>query len=366
MNSKGLLLLDGSYGEGGGQILRTALLFSLLTGIPFKMVNIRKGRPKPGLKPQHLHILKALLRFTESVVSGAEPGSTEILFHPGTIKGGKVILDFRTAGSITLFLQTVLPVSFFALSPLHLEVRGGTDVPMSMTWDYFKEVLLPTVSPFGGKVEATLMRRGFYPRGGGEVRLKVTPCYKRRNHESLHGFLKRLRALQGGLDLESGGNLKRVLFYSTASRHLKERKVAERQVEGARRAIEQILDTEVEAFINYEDALSPGSSFLAVAVMERSRLGADSLGKLGKRAEDVGREAVQSLMRDLEKGVPVDSHLADNLIPWLALFGGKIRVPYWTSHLKTNIWVTEQFLGSIFDEERNLIAVSRLPGRSNA
>lgn len=207
---KKLLMIDASYGEGGGQILRTALILSLLTDTPFKMINIRKGRKRSGLKPQHLHIIRTITRLSRSSVEGASQGSQEITFSPGTIEGGKFDIDFHTAGSITLFLQTILPVSFFANSPVLLRVRGGTDVPMSMTWDYFEKVFLPIVSPYVRNVKAKLIRRGYYPKGGGEVEIKVTPYFTRKSGESVKNFLLRLKNSKRGLILDKKSQTKEI------------------------------------------------------------------------------------------------------------------------------------------------------------
>jgi RNA 3'-phosphate cyclase len=351
------LRIDGSYGEGGGQILRTALLLSLLTGRPFEMFNIRKGRSKPGLKPQHLHILKALQVITESTVEGATQGSLKIFFKPGPIKGGDLRISFGTAGSIPLFLQTILPIGFFADRTLRIDVEGGTDVPMSMTLDYTRYVIVPLLAHYAKSVRIDVMERGYYPKGGGRVRVTVEPMFSRGSYRSFDHFMSDLRIKSPPLLLHPFEVIREVRVYSVASELLRSRKVAERQLEGALEVLKEEFGKKVRKEVRYERSRSPGCSILVVAIGERSRMGGDAIGKPGKPAEEIGREAASNLLKDLDKG-SVDSHLGDNLVPWLALFGGRIKVPKWTNHLNTNIWITEQFLGPVFKKEGSLITVT--------
>ncbi len=356
---KNHLSIDGSYGEGGGQILRTALFLSLITKKPFKMYNIRRGRKKPGLKPQHLHIVKTLEVLTSSKAVGASPGSLEISFYPGEIRGGSITVDFKTAGSITLFLQTLLPVIFFAQRRTTLRVRGGTDVPMSMTWDYFEKVFLPLVKGYAEKVNTKVIRRGYYPKGGGEVEIEVTPRYRFKENGN---FVTSLRESSDRIDLVEDSPIKEIRIFSVASIHLKNRKVSERQLDGASEVLKGKVRAPIRGKTSYEPSLSPGSSILIFGIREKACLGADGIGKLGKRAEDVGREAALFFLKELEKGAPIDSHLSDNLVPWLALFGGRIRIPGKTKHFETNIWITEKFLGKTFRirDEGNTLLVETL------
>ncbi|MDQ3247622.1 MAG: RNA 3'-terminal phosphate cyclase, partial [Chloroflexota bacterium] len=143
-----MLTLDGAHGEGGGQILRTALVLSLLTGQPFRIERIRQGRTPPGLKPQHVYILKALLQMSDARAEGVKPGASSLTFQPGTLRGGVYHLEIGTAGAIPLFLQTILPAALFAPSPIMLTVTGGTDVRGAMTMDFWQAVLLPFLQPY--------------------------------------------------------------------------------------------------------------------------------------------------------------------------------------------------------------------------
>jgi RNA 3'-terminal phosphate cyclase (ATP) len=169
------VLIDGAVGEGGGQMLRTSLTMSAVTGMPFRMVNIRAKRNEPGLKRQHLTCVKAAAEICGAVVEGAEPKSQEITFKPGAIRAGKYRFEIGTAGSVTLVAQTILPVLLCADEPSEVVITGGTHVPMSPSWDFFVRTYLPQLRAMGAEVEATLTRYGFYPAGGGEVTLTIQP-----------------------------------------------------------------------------------------------------------------------------------------------------------------------------------------------
>ncbi len=174
-----MLNLDGSYGEGGGQILRTSLSFSALLGAPVKIERIRAGRPKPGLRPQHLTAVRALARITGAEVAGAELHSQELTFKPRAPKPGHYLFDVAeksgSAGSVTLIAQTLLPPLLQGGRPSTLILKGGTHVPWSPTAHYLIHVFIPALARLGAPVTMTLERWGWYPRGGGEVRLSLAP-----------------------------------------------------------------------------------------------------------------------------------------------------------------------------------------------
>ncbi|HEC95361.1 MAG TPA: RNA 3'-phosphate cyclase, partial [Thermoplasmatales archaeon] len=170
-----MMEIDGSYGEGGGQILRTAVALSLITNQPVTVTRIRARRPNPGLRAQHVTAIRTLQSISNAEVDGLSVGSPQVSFHPGVIKGGSYTFDVGTAGSITLVFQTLLLASLAASQPLQLHVKGGTDVKWSPSWDYFANVFLPLVSHIGVKAEVNLKRRGFYPAGGGEAFIPIHP-----------------------------------------------------------------------------------------------------------------------------------------------------------------------------------------------
>ena len=251
------LKIDGSTGEGGGQIVRLALFLSLIKGIPIEIFNIRRGRRKPGLKRQHLHVIKALEAITRSRCQGARLGSQAIRFFPGPIQGGQARVEFGTAGSIPLFLQTLLPVALFVSDPVELTIEGGTDVPMGPTMEFIRHLYLPFLRPLAHRLEIKVIRRGFYPVGGGEVLLVCHPIMARDSlsWEELLDRLASLGPLKPGLtETPTAGGV------SVASSSLKERKVAHRQAQKASRILASSMGLEPSLDIVYQPSPSPGSA----------------------------------------------------------------------------------------------------------
>ncbi len=331
-----LLKIDGSMGEGGGQIIRLALFLALIKGTPIEVFNIRLGRRRPGLKRQHLHVIRALETITQSRCEGARLGSQTVRFFPGRLKGGKARVDFGTAGSIPLFLQTLLPVALFASSPVDLTVIGGTDVPMGPTMEFIRHLYLPLLRPLAHRLELKVVRRGFYPRGGGEV---LFHCHPRFSREGLspEDFLETLRG-EGPLVMGTPGP-PRAGIVSVASSSLKERHVAHRQARQAERILEEKLRLKPRVEILYQPSPSPGSAITLWFRDPQRTLGADALGARGKPSEKVAQEAAGKLLEELASGAQVDRHLADHLVPWVGLLGGWLRVSRITPHLETVMWL---------------------------
>ncbi|MBD3361402.1 RNA 3'-terminal phosphate cyclase [Candidatus Woesearchaeota archaeon] len=361
-----MLKLDGNYGEGGGQIVRNALALSCITRKPFEINKIRQGRKKSGLKAQHLHCIKALEKLCNAKAEGAKLGSDYLKFYPGEIKGGKLEIDIGTAGSTTLLLQAVLLPSFFAAKPATLRIKGGTNNPWSMPIEYLQEVFVPHVAKFCEKINAKLIKRGHYPKGGGEIEIKIKPKYKLNDYLNFEEFW---RVLQENKHINSTekGYLISIKGVSHASKQLENKQVAERQAKAAKQILSKYCDT-IHITKEYCDTLSIGTGITLWAIYSRQkddintenpiRLGGDALGERGKLAEKVGEEAAKMLLRAMQSGAPVDKHLGDNLIPWMALFKpSKIKVQEITNHLRTNIYTTERFLGKLFkiDETKKTI-----------
>jgi len=305
-----LIEIDGSFGEGGGQILRYSLAISAITGRGVRIYNVRAKRDNPGLQRQHLTAVNALATITRARVSGAEIGSTEVVFEPQGIYGGEYYFDIGTAGSITLVLQSLLPVLAFASSPSKIRIRGGTDVPWSPTYDYFANVFIPTLERLGYRVSMKLIRRGHYPRGGGEVYVEIL--------NSPRGF-EPINLTERGKVLEIRGRSHAVKL----PRH-----VAERQ---ARSAVERLRSLGIDTHINIDiesyppekdPHLGPGSGISLWAISERSILGSDSIGARDKRAEEVGEKAARTLFEDLSTGAALDRYLSDMIIPYLLFSNG--------------------------------------------
>lgn len=362
-----MIELDGSFGEGGGQIIRTALALSVLTQQPFHATRIRQGRKDAGLKMQHLHCIKALQKLTGAEVVGAELGSTELTFKPKPLKGKNLAVDIETAGSITLFLQAVLLPCCFADKPIKIEVFGGTDVAWSMPMDYFANVLVPHLNRWAD-IKVQLEKRGYYPKGNGRVVVRVKPRTSINDFDSPEQFIKKLREQGPLLDLTEQHNLIQVKGVSHASKNLEEKKVAERQSSAAKQELAR-LKCPTSTRVEYSETPSTGSGITLWAVFSKNKddidagnpiiIGADALGEKGVPAEQVGKQAAQNLLESINSKAPVDKHMVDNLVPWMALFTpSTVRAQEITSHAMTNIYVVEKFLPVKFDVQQNLVRSS--------
>lgn len=322
--------IDGGYGEGGGQILRSALTLSSITKRHIEIHNIRKGRKNPGLQPQHLTSLLAAQKITSADISGAELGSQNLRFLPKGIQGGIYSFDVSekkgSAGSVTLVLQTILLPLSLAIRGSNIGIIGGTHVPWSPPFQYIVHIFLPAVKRIGLDFRLTLERWGFYPKGGGKVEAEVLPA---------RSF--------SAIDIRERGGLKRIWGVSAASNL--PRSIAERQRDSAvtilkGRGFAPQIDI-VEA-----PSIGQGTFLIIVAEFENSIAGFSSLGQRGRRAEEVGGEAAIAFLDFYQSGAALDPYLADQLLPYLAIAKGEsiITTSRISRHLLTNIWVIEQFI----------------------
>jgi RNA 3'-terminal phosphate cyclase (ATP) len=325
-----MIEIDGSFGEGGGQIVRTAVALSAVTGKPVHIRKIRQGRPKPGLAAQHACALAALADLCDARTSGIAPGSSEISFSPGRIRGGRHRVEIGTAGSITLLMQCLLPALLRADAPATLEVQGGTDVQWAPTVDYFAHVFLPALTSFGVNVGLELRQRGYYPRGQGSVLLKVEPAELKAAH-----FVK-----------NEADSVRGISHCSNLPEH-----VAARQADSAEQAL---AGAGYSARIDRE-ALRLPSMGSGITLWSGFK-GASSLGERGLPAEKVGRRAAEEMIIELSSAASVDLHLADQLIVYLAQAGGSCSVREVSLHTKTNIWTVGQILDARMEirEEKGL------------
>ncbi|HII17231.1 TPA: RNA 3'-terminal phosphate cyclase [Candidatus Woesearchaeota archaeon] len=351
-----LIEIDGNFGEGGGAIIRTALALSALTGKGFTAHDIRKGREKPGLKSQHLHCIRALQELCSAKATDAYLGSGEITFVPGLLRGKDITIDIETAGSVTLLLQSLLLPAAFSQKKVKMTLIGGTEVRWAMPCDYLKEVVLPQLqcyASFGMKI----CSRGYFPRGGGKVELAVAPRYPLTEGKMGIESIMTLRKLNLRKELLEQQRLLHIRGVSHASSHLAKGRVAERQADSARKTLKEVFSCPVVIEETYAYAASPGSGITLWAVFSKdedyihplnpTRLGSDALGEKGRMAEVVGKEAALSLIGEIDSGAPVDSHLADNLLPWIAIFGGSFSTSEITGHTRSNAYVIEKFLGAV-------------------
>jgi len=331
-----LIYIDGSFGSGGGQVLRTAVGLSALLHKPVSIQNIRIKRPNPGLQEQHLQAIKAVAQVCQGELKGAYLGSTSIEFYPSKIIPGNYNIKIATAGSVSLLLQALLLPSSQGSFSFHIK-GGGTYGKWSPPISYLLSVFLPLISQMGYKVKVKVLREGFYPRGGAEVVV---------NTEKANFF---------PLYLLKPGKVREIRGVSVASRNLQKRKVAERQRDSAWKILKQRGFKKVNIEIEYVSSSSCGSGINLVAITEHSLLGGNALGERGKKAEEVGEEAARNLLLEL-KGA-VDRYAGDQLLPYLAFGGGQIRVSEVTDHLLTNAWVIEKFLPVKIHIEKDIVKI---------
>lgn len=326
-----MIEIDGSYGEGGGAILRHALALSAYTGTPVSVVRIRAGRDVPGLRPQHLKSVEALGAICGARVTGATLGSSQLTFVPGTLRPGRYQFDIGTAGATTLLLQTLLLPCLLGAGSFEFGLIGGTDVPYSPPTDYLANVMLPALRGFGNSVVAAV-RRGYYPKGGGKLGARIDGGAGARSPFTLidSGVIREIRGL------------------SHASGSLSGRRVAERQADAAHQLLDQ-LGHPIDIKIEYSETQSPGSGITLWAESANGTvLGSSALGARAKVADEVGREAANELLSELRSGGAVDRHLADQLIPYLAIAGGVIRTSDVSDHTRTAIYVVQEMLTTEF------------------
>jgi len=343
------LEIDGSYGEGGGQILRTAAALSIVTQRPIRVFNIRAKREKPGLQTQHLEGLKAAAELCNGKLVGAKIGSTEISFAPGKISKGGIRIEIPTAGSIGLILQVLQLACSKAPFPIEIEVRGGADFgKFAPPLLYLKNVILPYLSKMGYESELHTLKSGFYPKGGADTKIILRP-------PDLPELLPLNLVDQGSAESIS------ISGVSVAANQLKERRVAERQAAAAAEQIKKKFGKEPKIETRYVEAENPGSGIvLWIRTESGAILGSDSVGELKVTAERVGQQAARELIEDFETGACVDRHAADQLLPYMALAGkSAIKVAQITPHVETNIWAIEKFLPAKFavDRKERIISV---------
>ena len=364
-----MIHIDGSYGEGGGQIIRTAVALSAVTGNEVIISNIRRNRPKPGLKAQHMSAIRTAADMTGARISGLKSGSTELTFSPGGstsggIPGGYYKIDIGTAGSITLLLQCLMPVASTAQEPVSLDITGGTDVAWSPPIDYMAHVLLPVLAAMGLECSIELYKRGYYPRGGGRVTTIIHPSALRSvelgkgkemdTNNEIGKENKNEKEKEIGSEMgkkKEPCTVSGISHSSNLPPH-----VARRQADAAAAALEKAgysssIDTRLSNFPSTGSGITLWCGYT----------GGSALGKRGLPAEKVGKAAAREIITELGSGAVVDVHLADQLIPYIGLAGGgSFTVREVSGHTRTNIWVVEQFLGVEFriEEKKDVFKIS--------
>ena len=340
-----MLTIDGSLGEGGGQVLRSSLALSMVTGQPVKLTKIRAKRSKPGLMRQHLTSVNAAAEVSGAKVDGAELRSREITFRPAAVQGGEFTFRIGTAGSTGLVLQTVLPALLCATERSTVVIEGGTHNPTSPPFDFLDRAFLPLVNQLGPRVSATLERPGFYPAGGGRILVTVEPTESLRSLELLErGKLRdrRLRAIVA---------------------HLPEH-IGERECSKVVRGLQ--WPEKIGEVVSMDDSLGPGNALIAELEFERLTEVFVAFGEQGKKAERVGQEVLTQLRRYLKCDAPIGEYLTDQLLLPLAIGaaqgtgGGAFRTLGLSQHSRTHIDVIREFLdvdSQTVNHDRNDIEV---------
>jgi RNA 3'-terminal phosphate cyclase (ATP)/RNA 3'-terminal phosphate cyclase (GTP) len=319
--------IDGSYGEGGGQLLRNACALAALSGEELRLFNIRARRDPPGLAPQHLMAVRAVGELCGAEVEGLTLRSQEIRFHPGRLRAGEFRFDVGTAGSIPLVLQACLPVTFACGAPVRLHVSGGTDVRAAPPLDYLRFVFLPLLARLGLHARVEAMRRGYYPRGGGEVEVAVEP-----------GAPSPLRLESAGTLEELGG----VAHVANLPLHIVERMQAT-----AARLLARYGPVHIEPqALRPDRAIGPGGAIVVWARFANTVLGGAEVAQRGVPAERIASNAAEALAVELEAGATLDRHACDQLLVYLARARGasSFLVRELTSHARTMLWLLQQFL----------------------
>lgn len=306
-----MIEIDGSYGEAGGQIIRTSLALSAITQKPVEITDIRAKRDNPGLAMQHLTGAKAVRNVCRGNLEHAELGSKILVFNPGEIVGGKYEFNIGTAGSVTLVAQTILPILLHAEKESEIRIIGGTHVMKSPGYDYFEKVFLPGISRFGIETKSRMIRVGYFPKGGGIMDIKVRPskpkgCVNWLSEERIQAII-RLSGLPNSIAI-------------------REKKIF-------------VQDDIHDIRISEDESYSVGNAVTAW----RGLRGSYVLGEKGKRAEIVAKEALESLKRETGD---VDIHLADQLLLYGALAEGRTEysTTELTEHLRTNAYIISRFM----------------------
>lgn len=328
-----MIKIDGAQGEGGGQILRSSVALSAITGKPVTVTNIRAGRKKSGLKRQHVTAVRAAARLCNAELDGVEPGSSELTFRPSDIVGGDVQFQMGTAGSTTLVLQTVLPILLHADAPSTVTLEGGTHNPFAPPFDFLQKAYLPQLAKMGANVKATLHRAGFYPAGGGRLEVNVQPLTAFEPLELMdRGKLvkRRVRALVSNLPDSIG----------------------KRECDVIRRKFQW---TEECCTVEEVDSPGPGNVIFVELHFENVTEVFVAFGQKQRRAEQVARDLARQVKRYISSEVPVGEYLADQLMLPMALGqakgtgGGQYRTFPLSDHSTTHINIIREFLSVEID-----------------
>ncbi len=324
-----MIMIDGSFGEGGGQIVRSSLTLAAVTGQAFSIYNVRAGRDRPGLRRQHMTAVRAVAEICNARFDGAEVGSTHLTFEPDKIRGGNFVFDIATAGSTTLLLQAVLPALLLAEGPSTIQLRGGTHNRFAPPFEFIEKAFLPLVCRMGPGVSARIERHGFYPAGGGRLVVRVEPAKAPKPFELIERGTSKGRTVRA--------------LVANLPRHIGDRQCRQvRRGDGWDRARPEVVEIGVSA--------SAGNVLLLEVEFQRVTEVFVAFGERGLRAEQVARAALRESKEYLKSDVPVGKYLADQLMLPLGISahlghgGGCFRTLSLSRHSMTHLELLQKFL----------------------
>lgn len=328
-----MLEIDGSRGEGGGQMVRTSVAMSTVTGVPVHLTRIRENRPTNGLSKQHVAAVKAVARMANSEIEGCGIGSSDLLFRPGNEQEYDIDVNISSAGSISLVLQAMILAARNHKRRLNVDICGGTNVMWAPPIDYYSALLFPMMKRMGISADVKIVNRGFYPQGGGRVLTTIDPM----------GSIK-------PLNLDSLGELKRIRGICFFQR------LADRIPEALMKSCRQILSPEADVDISLQETEgdSRGAGIVLVAEYENGMLGSNALSARGMSPEKSGRDAAKDLLNEMKSGSTIDVHTADQVLPYMAMAEGEssFTVSRISRHLLSQMDTLESFLDVKFGVER--------------
>lgn len=334
-----MIEIDGSI--GGGSVVRLSVGLSIATGESVKIINIRQSRPNPGLRHQHLAGVNAAGVLSNAKITENKLGSKTLTFSPSSLQKDKINVKIPTAGSIGLVLQTLQLALTKASDTVEIEIHGGATAGKWAPPAYFmKHINFSILEMFGYKASLNIRKHGFYPKGGAFINAEFYPQKMKR------------------IELVKKGSLKQISGISTASDFLKISSVAERQRKETIEILKNLFPSE-EVNIKYEYVKSdcPGSVISLFAEFDNTCIGADALGEKGKKAEKVGHESANELIKFIKSDSPVDDYMADQIIPYLGLFKGEVKIRKITDHVRTNVEITNKFVRNKLNIDKNKMII---------
>ncbi len=339
-----MINIDGSYGEGGGQILRNAIAFSVLFNEKVNINNIRAIRPNPGIKPQHFTAINIIKEICNADTKGLEIGSNSISFKPNNIKTGLYEFDIGTAGSIVLVFQACILSFLNAKSKITINLRGGTDVKWSPSWDYFENVYVKLIRKMGLLIKPKLLNRGYYPKGGGKAMLSIEPS-----------FIIKPLSLR---DEQEFKDVKGIINIANLPEHISKRM--------RNSSYSELIKNGLKASINIDSSpsLSPGTGITLWTSSKDTILGKTMIGEKGVTAESIGESTSKLLINEIKSKATIDVNAIDQILPFMFLAekhkSSYCSVNKLSNHTKTNIWLINHFI-----KNENLIDIKSENGLYN-